>query len=372
MNLTGNIVLNIFSILILTILFYHSLIYTQRQALSTKLYNRILMTTAFLLIADIFSRFDGNPGTFYPLLNHTGNFLVFLASLILPSLWLLYAHEQVFHDAHKLRRLVLPLAAISAANAIMLSVSQFTGWYYTIDTENVYHRGPLFWLPATLTFILLLIVFMMVWLHRKTLDRKHFYPLLLFIVPPVAGIILQLMFYGLSIILNSIMLSLLIVFLNIQSKDAFTDYLTGINNRKWLDLYLMDKIRASSARRSFSAILLDIDSFKYINDTYGHDVGDEALEAAASLLSKCLRASDFIARVGGDEFMIVLDISDEQGLGQAVERIRLRVRQYNEAGWKPFTLEFSMGYAVYDVSAKPGLTAFQKKLDELMYEDKRR
>ena len=371
MTLTDNIILNIFSILVLVILFIHNLIYEQRQILSVRLYKLILMITVFLLTADIFSRFDGNPASVYQSFNHVGNFLVFLASLLLPSLWLLYAHDQVFHDSQKLRRLVLPLIAINAANAVLLAASQFTGWYYTIDAGNIYHRGPLFWLPATVTFVLLLAVFIMVWLNRKTLDLRHYYPLMLFIVPPLIGIVLQLIFYGLPIILNSVTLSLLIVSLNIQGKDNFTDYLTGINNRKRLDYYMLDKIRTSSTRRTFSAILLDIDNFKQINDTYGHDVGDEALEDATTLLGKCLRANDFIARFGGDEFMIVLDISDRRELEKTVERIRRRVRQHNEAGTKSFNLVFSMGYAVYDVRKRPGLTLFQKELDELMYNDKR-
>lgn len=372
MTLTGNIMINIFSVLILIILFFHSLLYTQRQLLSARLYNCILIITTFLLIADIFSRFDGNPASGYPILNRAGNFLVFFACLILPSLWLLYAHDQVFHDVNRLKRLIPPLIAINAANVVLLVISQSTGWYYSIDADNVYHRGPLFWLPVAVTMMLLLIVFIMVWLNRKSLDRKHFYPLILFIVPPLAGIVIQMIFYGLSIMLNSVMLSLLIVFLNIQGKDAFTDYLTGVNNRKRLDLYLMDKIRTSSPRSTFSAILLDIDHFKAINDTFGHNVGDEALEAAASLLGKCLRASDFIARFGGDEFLIVLDIADHKELEQTVERIRLRVDQYNQAGGRPFELGFSMGYAVYDGSARPGLAVFLKELDRLMYEDKRR
>jgi diguanylate cyclase (GGDEF)-like protein len=294
-----------------------------------------------------------------------------LFGLALPALWLLYAHEQIFRNAVLLWRLAWPLILLNAVNALILIMTQFNGWYYTIDDHNIYHRGPLFWFPVAATAALLFIVFVMVGLNRKTIDRKHYYPLLLFIVPPMAGMLLQLMFYGASFMLNSIVLSLLIVFLNIQNQDVYTDYLTGINNRKKLDLYMFDKIRACSAQRTFSAVLLDIDDFKIINDTFGHDTGDEALESAAALLSNCLRTNDFIARFGGDEFMIVLDISGSRQLETAVERIRESVRQYNESSKKPYKLEFSMGYAVFDNAAGMKLAEFQKLLDTLMYEDKR-
>lgn len=330
-----------------------------------------MFVTVFLLIVDIFSRFDGNPGTVFPILNITGNFLMFMFGLTLPSLWLLYAHEKIFHDVASLRRLFLPLILVNAANMFLVILTQFNGWYYTIDGQNIYRRGPLFWFPVVASIILLIIVFAMVGLNRKTIDRKHYYPLLLFIVPPLAGILLQFFIYGTSFMLNSTVLSLLIVFLYIQSQDVYTDYLTGINNRKKLDLYMADKIRSCSAQRTFSAILLDIDDFKNINDTFGHDAGDEALEAAAVLLSTCLRANDFIARFGGDEFLIILDISGAKHLEATIDRIRENVRQYNESCRKPYKLEFSMGYAVYDYDANMKLNEFQKLLDTLMYEAKR-
>lgn len=371
MNLTGNIILDIFSIIILIILSTHLLRHAHKMTLSYNLYIFIMLVTVFLLVVDILSRFDGNPGTIFPILNITGNFLVFLFGLTLPSLWLLYAHEKIYHNEDKLRRLVLPLILVNAVNAILLILTQFNGWYYTIDDQNIYHRGPLFWFPVAATVVLLVIVFIMVGLNRKAIDRKHYYPLLLFIVPPLAGILLQLLIYGISFMLNSIVVSLLVVFLYIQNQDVYTDYLTGINNRKKLDLYMADKIRSCNAQKTFSAILLDIDDFKNINDTFGHDAGDDALEAAAILLSTCLRANDFIARFGGDEFLIVLDISGSKHLEATIDRIRENVRHYNGSNKKPYKLEFSMGYAVYDYDANMKLNEFQKLLDTLMYEAKR-
>ena len=118
----------------------------------------------------------------------------------------------------------------------------------------------------------------------------------------------QTLIYGVPFVLNSIVL-LLVVFLNIQNHILYTDYLTGVNNRKRLDAYLNEKVSLSAREKGFSAILIDIDNFKHINDTYGHNMGDEALESTANLLKTCLRTGDF-ARYGGDEFCVVLDVSD--------------------------------------------------------------
>ncbi len=117
-------------------------------------------------------------------------------------------------------------------------------------------------------------------------------------------------------------------------------------------------------------ILIDINNFKYINDTYGHDIGDDALETAAKLLKSCLRTNDFIARFGGDEFCIVLDISNRSDLEMLVCRINNCLEKYNKSSSKPYELGFSMGYAVYAYHSHKSSEEFLKQVDKLMYENK--
>lgn len=371
MNLTSNIIINTFSILLLMIIYVHNRRHAEKEPMSSRLYKQILFVVILLLIVDIFSRFDGNPGTFYPFVNYWGNFFIFLLSPVIPSLWILFAHHQIFHDESKTSRLLYPLAAMHAVHAALLVLSQLFGWYYSIDSENIYHRGPLYWLPVSITISLLLASFVLIALNRKLIEKRYYYSLLFFAVPPFLSIILQIAIYGISLMLNSIVLSMLIVFFNIQDSSMHTDYLTGINNRKRLETYMRGKISASNEERTFSAILLDLNNFKTINDTFGHDVGDDALAVSAKLLSSCIRSNDFIARFGGDEFYIVLESSNRQDLEMVVRRIENCVEKYNLTSTKPYTLGFSMGYAVYDFRATMKLEDFQKQIDILMYDNKR-
>jgi diguanylate cyclase (GGDEF)-like protein len=370
MTLVNNFVLNVFSIALLIIIFTHSTKQNKKGTLQSRLFMLMLKFTVLLLVLDIFSRFDGKPDTIYPFINHIANFLVFMLNPVLPSIWLYYVHAQVCQEKEKMRRLYCQLVALNVANMTLVILSEFFGWFYYIDSENIYHRGPYFFSLALLAVALMVGAFAILIANRKRIEKRHFYSLMFFAVPPLAGIFLQVVFYGMPLILNCIAFSLLIVFLNVQNNNIYTDDLTGVYNRKKLEVYMNEKINASTENKTFSAIMIDINNFKAINDTYGHGMGDRALQISANLLNSCLRTNDFIARFGGDEFCIVLDISDRGELEQIVYKINHCIQKYNEFSGQPFKLDYSMGYAVYDCSSGMKLDEFQKKIDILMYEDK--
>lgn len=370
MNLESNITLNLLSISILLIIYFHACKYIDKKSLSDRLYIQILAFTILMLGIDILGRFDGKTHAVYYIFNHAGNFTVFLMGPVLPSLWVAYVHFQVYRDENKLKRLFIPLFIVIIINAAFLIISQFTGWYYTIDADNVYHRGPLFLVPAFIIIMLMVTAFIIIIKNRNKMGNKSFFSLIFVAVPPLIGIFFQTLIYGVPFVLNSIVLSLLVVFLNIQNHILYTDYLTGVNNRKRLDAYLNEKVSLSAREKGFSAILIDIDNFKHINDTYGHNMGDEALESTANLLKTCLRTGDFIARYGGDEFCVVLDVSDRDTLEALVSRLYSCFEKYNESGFQPFKIEFSLGYAVYDPKLHKSAEEFLQQVDKLMYENK--
>ena len=370
MNLINNMLLDIYSVMIIIIVYFHAYRSFDKESLQDKIFMRILYFTMLMLLVDILSRFDGKPHTIYPIINSFGNFVMFLLSPFLPSLWLVYVHLQVYGESRRTKQVYYPLYLVNAINIALLIMSQFYGWYYYIDSNNIYHRGSFFMIPASITIALVFASFALTLLNRKRLDRKSFLSLIFFAIPPLVSIILQIMFYGVSLILNSVVFSILVVFLNIQNHGMYTDHLTGVNNRKKLDAYLRSKVSSRIGEKSFSAILLDINNFKYINDTYGHATGDSALETTAKLLKSCLGANDFIARFGGDEFCIVLDISEKRELENMVYKINSCLDKYNRSNSHLCEISLSMGFAVYDYHSHLSAGEFLKQVDFLMYEDK--
>ncbi len=370
MGLTGNIILNLYSVIVLFIVYIQTRKRASMHSLQDRLFFHILWLTAMMLFFDVLGRLDGRPGTIYPLLNSAGNFMLFLLNPILPTIWLLYVHEQLYQRKKGIKRILIPCLVVFSIHTLLLIATQYTGWFYTIDAQNVYRRGPLFLLSGGIVAGLLLTSAIIIFRNRKWMEKSQYRSLLLFAAPPFIATLLHAMIYGVSIVLNGIVLSILIVFLNIQSRSLITDYLTGVYNRKGFDMLLREKIKTSSPGRTFSAILLDFDHFKGINDTFGHDTGDKALQKSVELLRDCIRSTDFIARYGGDEFVILLNTSVKEELEAVVQRINSAIEKFNQDGGHPFTIGFSAGYAVYDADAQHNAEYFLKLLDLMMYQMK--
>jgi diguanylate cyclase (GGDEF)-like protein len=133
---------------------------------------------------------------------------------------------------------------------------------------------------------------------------------------------------------------------------AYTDNLTNLNNRH--QFYILVEQAIKSAERSgllLAMCFIDIDDFKLINDTYGHHLGDQVLKHVASILRAHTRHSDIIARVGGDEFVIVLaDITEEKARG-LLELIQAEIKQPFKDADIHILLSASIGLSFYPTDA---------------------
>jgi diguanylate cyclase (GGDEF)-like protein len=131
--------------------------------------------------------------------------------------------------------------------------------------------------------------------------------------------------------------------------EAMTDPLTGLLNRRhFIELSTREETRSRRHGLAFSVLMLDIDHFKRINDTYGHPVGDQAIKALARLCGQGLRPHDILARYGGEEFVLTLPQTEQEGAQVVAERIRQMVEQHElttEQGAIRFTV--SIGVSTY-------------------------
>ncbi len=148
---------------------------------------------------------------------------------------------------------------------------------------------------------------------------------------------------------------------------SFHDQLTGLYNRRY---YKNELKRLDSSRdHPIAVISADIDGVKLVNDTFGHSEGDKYIRACAKLLKDTLRSSDILARVGGDEFAIILPRFTRERGQQLMERIEYQIEDYNRKKNSDLPLSISIGLAVSE-SSEQSLEETYKKADRAMYADK--
>lgn len=147
---------------------------------------------------------------------------------------------------------------------------------------------------------------------------------------------------------------------------ATRDKLTGVFNRHKWDEQIKDELALANRGHHFSLIILDVDHFKKINDSHGHDVGDNVLKLLTNVLQKRLRETDCLFRIGGEEFAILLRDTNLADASKLAEQLRLSVATLNEENHPSFTI--SLG--VTDYQDFDDQSQIVKRADILLYEAK--
>ena len=153
---------------------------------------------------------------------------------------------------------------------------------------------------------------------------------------------------------------------------AVVDPLTGLNNRRYLENHLKSLFSSAASRNNpLSLMILDIDHFKGVNDTYGHDSGDEILRGFAQRVKKTIRTGDILCRLGGEEFIVVLPETNIELAELIAERVRFAVAQRAfpiDRGARAIPVTVSIGIA--DRGADVDLAAVFKRADVALYRSK--
>jgi len=153
-----------------------------------------------------------------------------------------------------------------------------------------------------------------------------------------------------------------------EKNSAHTDFLTGLPNRRTFIERISSEIeRAKRYNRALTIAYIDLDNFKTLNDLYGHAVGDEALQKVASTLRQNIRASDFVARMGGDEFLLCFPETNGTQAMSSLMHLQTSLNEATQSQKVPIT--FSIGAVTYDI---PNCSPDEmiKAADHIMYSAK--
>jgi diguanylate cyclase (GGDEF)-like protein len=310
------------------------------------------------------------PGRTGYTLTYLFNFLLFLFSPLTVIFWLNYVYVHL-KESYLSKKEIFLFSFPFFLNMIPMALTISSGFVFSVDDFNQYHRGPGIYFIMCDDLLAILLAFFFALRNKDKISRKFMTIVVTFSLIPIIATMLQILFYGISLTWPFIALGVLLTYIFMEVQNNVRDHLTGLTNRKHFEELVQNHLFRSSFNRSFVLVVVDMNHFKEINDNYGHEAGDRALQAAALLLNRAVDVKDTVARVGGDEFGIFLDRVDEDMVEKILNRIRENLGLWNSYTDEPFSLSMSFGYAQYDRTRYRSYKELFKAADMAMYKDKR-
>ncbi|MGD9605005.1 MAG: diguanylate cyclase [Bacilli bacterium] len=364
---------NIYSIIIMIIVLISLNHHKESYQTVNKILKSIILIDIFLMILDASNYLlDGQPGLLFFILNYSFQIISFSVAPTIGLLWFHFVNVFINKKPIKFKKRHLIYFIPLFINMILSFYSLFGNSIFYIDSNNVYHRGKFFIIYAFISYFYLIISLIVTLAKRKQIRKSNFIPMLLFSIPPIIGGVLQILVYGVLLTWQTIALSILMVFLFVQSESVITDYLTGLYNKREFENYLSSINKNNYRHRKLAGLMFDLDNFKQINDKYGHLMGDFILREMGNILRQSFRRNDLLARIGGDEFAVFFDLSLKEDISIFQNRLLTNIDNFNKANQLPFTISISLGIDVFDFQSKDSIKDFLAHLDQAMYEQKRK
>ncbi len=310
---------------------------------------------------------SGMPGVDMRIMVDVSCFLFFIFQFIAFAAIPLFIDYYVNRDTGRLKKLGAIMLVLFSLNMAALFLNIGRGFYYYIDGNNMYHRGSLHIirvLAVYSVFVVALVDFVLC--HRK-IGAQKFVMLFFSILPAGVSGAVDLLVPGSRLLWPFFSMSLLFAYLFIVKSDYCLDDLTGLPNRRRCNEYIAE-LERMGRNVGYLFLMVDLDNLKWINDNLGHNEGDNALKDAAMVLRNATRRHDFIARYGGDEFLVIIRNCDSaEPFTYRAEKI---TAEHNGRGERPYILSLSVGAGMYSPASEVSITELLEQVDRRMYQCK--
>ena len=336
------------------------------RKLESRLMMALLAVSMFNCVADIYVfQCDGMPGRGYRAILMIGDTYLYLYNLIV-GIGIIYLI--LLHIDRKTKGLHMILFwVLSVVEMVLLIVNLFEPIVFEIDENNVYHRGDYYILFVVLGFVLVFYGYTYYMIAKLRNPSLRYFPVMEFLAPVVVGNIVQMKIYGISLLPISFAVAFAAITIALQNECIYIDKLTGVYNRYELDKIL--KRRHYRHNEKLIAMMLDLNDFKSINDTYSHEEGDQALITFAKALVEAIGSEGLVIRFAGDEFIILIPVFKPVTIDDYKDRIHRKLDEYNETSGKPYKLSAAIGGRIFDPHTE-STSGIVNEIDSMMYKDK--
>jgi diguanylate cyclase (GGDEF)-like protein len=316
----------------------------------------------------IYILLEGIPGkTIYLLLYGVG--IAFYLFQVLSYYYIIiFVDYMIFKNMERIKKINIVVLVITIIHVILLFVNLKWHFYFYIDPEtNRFFHGSQYIIRLIISYSPVLFAVFELFYSREIFKRSNLFVIFLLLSLSFAGSSIDILSGSLKLIWPCMSAALLYSYFFIIQTDTRLDSLTGIGNRYSFSEFTEQLSRRSSGE-AWAIVMIDMDHFKEINDTLGHQEGDNALRDMAAIIKSCLKGSDFAARYGGDEFVIATRV--ESGIGVLINELQAAVDRQNEKKTRPFKIEISYGYDIFVADGNRSIEEFLNHIDNLMYKHK--
>ena len=289
---------------------------------------------------------------------------LFLGNVMIGYLWAKFIMVHMNIPFSDIRRNIY--RTIGLISIVLLVINIFYPLVFSVS-DGRYQRGF-----AYIIFLIFAAFYILdsLYLYVKCVKKNgslKLFPVHIFLIPVILGVVIQAFFVEIAITWTSIAISVAGIMTALKNEIIFTDCLTGLYNREYLEF--LHKRACNKKDCWVSGIMIDLNGFKQINDNYGHAEGDLALCIVADLLRKSFSEYSVVTRYAGDEFVIMLNTTDDQLIQKIIKSAKKNFVTENEKNDKLYQLSASMGYAITNLSNET-IDDFMNRIDEQMYQDK--
>lgn len=372
MNIIAILVANGFGIANMIMLLLSSKGTIEKKTFSDKIFISLIWVTIVLCAIEA-STFLVDGKTFYGAraLNIILNCLLFSINIVFVFLWTLYIDYKLFEDIERIKKrwwiIALPSFVVLAA----VIVTPFYPIIFNVTADNVYQRTIYTYIPFIVSFCYLAYDEILIYSNRNNARSYMLAPSFIFLLPLIVGSVTQMFVYGVSLTWASLSISMVSLYINIHGNASHVDQLSGVYNRTYWEGDIKKMARkAKTNKKMLVGILIDVDNFKVINDKYGHQTGDEAIRNIGRILRNTASKNDFVARYGGDEFIIMREVDSEKDVVSFLDHLENNILNHTIDQKLPYKLDFSYGYSFYENDTDTVDSLFAR-MDKAMYESKR-
>ncbi|MCH4888762.1 diguanylate cyclase [Acidaminobacter sp. JC074] len=331
-------------------------------------YVNLVAATALLTFIELISwLFEGLSGSSALFMNYSFNALLYALSALPITMWFIYSDYRIYFSRKVLKKRRYFYLAINLIMFLFVIINIQYPFLFKLNTSNEFVGLGGTLLTMTIQLVYLVVYLISTFIKRNQLSRKFVMNIFIALSLVIVASVIKGA-TGLPTIWPTMSFLCFFMFLHVERIEMAKDALTGLSLRKQLESRL---IQLFKKEQNFSLIMIDLDKFKQINDSFGHVRGDQVLKDFAEILIGAIHKKDSAYRYAGDEFIILIENTNKKTIEKITDRIAIGLDAYHRMHEDLKDLDFSSGLLEFRPSETTTLEEVIAKVDQAMYEDKK-